>query len=50
MDNLVGRIFPNTEPVTASTVYPVLSKTSVMLNGVNVVFWVPTMQDGVVKN
>lgn len=38
MENLVGRSFPNTEPVTTSTVYPALSKTSVMLNGVNLVF------------
>jgi len=41
MENLVGRKFPNTRPVTASVVYPPNSKTNVTLNGVELLFWVP---------
>ena len=41
MEQLVGRKFPDTVPISASVVYPALSKTTVTLNGLNVVLWVP---------
>jgi len=41
MENMVGRPFPNTKPVTASVVYPANSKTPITLNGVKLVIWVP---------
>lgn len=33
MERLAGCSFPNTQPVSAGTVYPALSKTSIRLNG-----------------
>ena len=41
MEDMVGRKFPNTKPVTASVVYPPNSKTKITLNGVNMLMWVP---------
>lgn len=41
MENMVGRPFPNTKPVTASVVYPARSRTPTTLNGVDLVIWVP---------
>jgi cyclase len=41
MENMVGRQFPNTKPVAASVVYPANSKTPIILNGVELVIWVP---------
>lgn len=41
MEDMVGRPFPNTRPVTASVVYPALSKTPATLNGVDLVIRVP---------
>ncbi len=41
MENMVGRPFPDTKPVLASVVYPANSKTRVVLNNVELVFWVP---------
>jgi len=41
MENMVGRKFPNTRPVTASVVYPANSKTNVTLNGVDMLIWIP---------
>lgn len=41
MENLVGRQFPNTKPVTASIVYPALSKTNFKANGIDLILWVP---------
>jgi glyoxylase-like metal-dependent hydrolase (beta-lactamase superfamily II) len=41
MESMVGRHFPNTEPITAHVVYPALSKTKVTLNGINMVMWIP---------
>lgn len=41
MENMVGRKFPNTKPVTASVVYPANSKTKITLNGVDMLIWVP---------
>lgn len=41
MENMVGRKFPNTEPIPASITYPTLSKTKVTLNGVRMILWAP---------
>ena len=41
MESMVGRRFPNTRPVAASVVYPPLSKTTITLNGIKLVLWVP---------
>ena len=41
MENMVGRPFPNTKPVAASVVYPANSITTVTLNGIEMVVWVP---------
>jgi len=41
MEDMVGRKFPNTRPVTASVVYPPNSKTQITLNGVDMLIWIP---------
>lgn len=41
MEDLVGRRFPDTRPVPASTVYPALSKNGFTANSVNMIIWVP---------
>jgi len=41
MESMVGRPFPNTRAVSASVVYPANSKTSISLNGIELVIWVP---------
>ena len=41
MEDLIGRELPNTKPVLAGEVYPPKSKTSVEINGVKMVIWVP---------
>lgn len=38
MESLAGRSFPNAEPVSAGTVCPTLSRTSVMLHGAHSLF------------
>lgn len=39
MESLAVRSCPNTEPVSAGTVSPTFSKTSVMLDGADLMFW-----------
>lgn len=39
VESLAVRSCPNTEPVSAGTVSPTFSKTSVMLEGADLMFW-----------
>lgn len=41
MEQLVGRKFPDTQPIAADTTYKEGSKTELELHGIRLIFWVP---------